>query len=128
MQALAERNITFLGLNEETILEDVLSASPEGQWEPLERYADEFLPSCYRDVVVGAGHWGADAWPIREFVQAITEGTQPPLDVYAALVVPPSRPPHTLTSSFRHPPPAYRPSPPRDRATPGRPTLGAHDA
>ena len=59
--------------------------SPEGQWEPLERYADEYLPSCYRDVAAGAGHWGADTWPIREFVQAITGGSSPPIDVYAAL-------------------------------------------
>ena len=59
--------------------------SPQGQWEPLERYADEFLPARYRDVVAGAGHWGADTWPIREFVQAITEGGHPPLDVYATL-------------------------------------------
>jgi hypothetical protein len=59
--------------------------SPQGQWEPLERYADEFLPARYRDVVAGAGHWGADTWPIREFVQAITEGSSPPIDVYAAL-------------------------------------------
>jgi predicted dehydrogenase len=59
--------------------------SAEGEWEPLERYAAEFLPPRYRDVVAGTGHGGSDTWPIREFVQAIAEGSRPPIDVYAAL-------------------------------------------
>lgn len=59
--------------------------SPAGQWEGLDTYADEFLPARYREVVAGAGHWGADTWPVREFVQAIAEGSTPPIDVYTAL-------------------------------------------
>ncbi len=59
--------------------------SPENEWEPLERYAEEFLPERYRQVVAGTGHWGADTWPIREFVEAIVHGTPPPIDIYAAL-------------------------------------------
>jgi predicted dehydrogenase len=59
--------------------------SPENEWEPLERYAEEFLPQRYRQVVAGTGHWGADTWPIREFVEAIVNGTPPPIDVYAGL-------------------------------------------
>lgn len=59
--------------------------TPEGEWEPLEAYAEEFLPARYREEVAGAGHWGADAWPAREFVEAILTGARPPIDVYAAL-------------------------------------------
>lgn len=59
--------------------------SAEGEWEPLERYAAEFLPPRYRDVVAGAGHGGSDTWPIREFVEAIAVGRRTPIDVYAAL-------------------------------------------
>jgi predicted dehydrogenase len=59
--------------------------SPEGQWEPLEAYAEQYLPAQYRQVAVGAGHGGADSWPVREFVQAIRAGTPPPIDIYAAL-------------------------------------------
>lgn len=60
-------------------------SSPEGEWEPLEGYAERFLPDRYRDVLAGAGHGGADTWPIREFVEAIREGSPSPIDVYAAL-------------------------------------------
>ncbi|GAC1395645.1 MAG: hypothetical protein NVSMB65_14690 [Chloroflexota bacterium] len=59
--------------------------SPGGAWEPLERYVEEFLPECYKRQLAGAGHWGSDAWPVGEFVEAITQGTPPPIDVYAAL-------------------------------------------
>lgn len=58
---------------------------PEGAWEPLESYADEFLPDRYKRKIEGAGHWGSDAWPVGEFIEAITRGTRPPIDVYAAL-------------------------------------------
>ena len=60
-------------------------SSPDGEWEPLEDYAERFLPDRYRNVLAGAGHGGADTWPIREFVEAIREGSPSPIDVYAAL-------------------------------------------
>jgi predicted dehydrogenase len=60
--------------------------SPEGRWEPLDSYADEFLPDRYRQPPPGAaGHWGADAWPIVEFVKAVLGETDVPIDIYAAL-------------------------------------------
>lgn len=59
--------------------------SPAEAWEPLEKYADEFLPAQYRTTVAGAGHGGADTWPVREFLTAIQEGRRPPIDIYAAL-------------------------------------------
>ena len=59
--------------------------SPEATFEPLENYVDAVLPSRYRDVARNAGHWGADTWPVREFLDAVMMDTEPPIDVYAAL-------------------------------------------
>lgn len=33
----------------------------------------------------GAGHWGADTWPLLDFLDAIEQDTTPPLDIYKAL-------------------------------------------
>ena len=63
----------------------VLDRSPSERWQPLEEYAEEFLPTRYREVAEGAGHWGADSFPVRDFIDAVREGTPPALDVYAAL-------------------------------------------
>ncbi len=63
----------------------VVGRSPDNGWEPLDAYAEEFLPARYREVPDGAGHWGADAWPILEFVEAVVEERPVPLDIYAAL-------------------------------------------
>lgn len=59
--------------------------SPAGAWEPLESYAEAFLPERYRSVDAEAGHWGADTWPIRDFVHSVTRDEPPPIDVYKAL-------------------------------------------
>jgi predicted dehydrogenase len=59
--------------------------SPEASWQSLDDYVDEFLPSRYRELAPGAGHWGADTWPVREFVEAIANSGHPPLDIYTAL-------------------------------------------
>ncbi len=63
----------------------VLGRSPAEQWEPLEAYVEEFLPSRYREVAAGAGHWGADTWPVRDFLEAVGGAAAPELDIYAAL-------------------------------------------
>jgi predicted dehydrogenase len=54
-------------------------------WQELEEYADEFLPKRYSVPPAGADHWGSDAWPLLDFVDAIDTGSKPPLDVYKAL-------------------------------------------
>jgi predicted dehydrogenase len=59
--------------------------SPSVTWEPLESYAEAFLPERYRQPDPEAGHWGADTWPVRAFVEAVTRGEKPEIDVYAAL-------------------------------------------
>ncbi len=63
----------------------LLGKSPAECWQPLDDYAEEFLPQRYREVAEGAGHWGADTFPVRDFIDAVIEGTPPPFDVYAAL-------------------------------------------
>ena len=63
----------------------VLDRSPSERWQPLEEYAEEFLPARYREVAEDAGHWGADSFPVRDFIDAVTEGSPPAFDIYAAL-------------------------------------------
>jgi predicted dehydrogenase len=59
--------------------------SPDGIWEPLDRYAEEFLPARYRMGDGTAGHWGADMWPVRDFIEATLGQGPAPIDIYAAL-------------------------------------------
>ncbi len=68
----------------------IAGRSPDNQWEPLDAYAADFLPERYRNAPSGAtpsgaGHWGADAWPILDFVDAVWTEADVPIDVYAAL-------------------------------------------
>ncbi len=63
----------------------LLDKSPSERWQPLDAYADDFLPERYREVAEGAGHWGADSFPVRDFIDAVHDGTTPPIDIYAAL-------------------------------------------
>ncbi|MCH6472544.1 Gfo/Idh/MocA family protein [Sinomonas terrae] len=59
-------------------------SAPES-WEPLEAYAERFLPDGYANPPAGSGHWGSDAWPFLEFLTAVEQGTPAPIDVYKAL-------------------------------------------
>jgi len=59
--------------------------SPADSWEPLDNYVDRFLPTRYAGDSGAAGHWGADRWPIQDFVDSIRAGQRPELDVYRAL-------------------------------------------
>ena len=59
--------------------------SRHDEWQSFEDYADEFLPARYATPPEGTGHWGSDAWPLLDFLDAIDRGVTPPLDVYKAL-------------------------------------------
>jgi predicted dehydrogenase len=59
--------------------------TPDNTWEPLEAYAAEFLPARYARPLEGSGHWGADSWPVLDFVAAIETGDRAAIDVYSAL-------------------------------------------
>jgi hypothetical protein len=67
----------------------VRGRSGDGTWDSLESYATDFLPVRYARPPTSAGHWGADAWPILDFIETGRAGGPPPdsipVDVYAAL-------------------------------------------
>jgi predicted dehydrogenase len=55
------------------------------QWKTLEEAAGDLLPARYATPPAGTGHWGSDAWPLLDMLDAIENGVKPPLDIYAAL-------------------------------------------
>jgi predicted dehydrogenase len=57
------------------------------EWQPIEDFANEHLPERYRNPPKGSGHWGSDAFPLLDFVDAITDGTKAPLGIYEALAM-----------------------------------------
>jgi predicted dehydrogenase len=64
--------------------------SPDGsaQWQPLWELAHEFEHPRWRaegDVAEAAGHGGGDYFVLADFVDAILEGRDPPIDVYDAV-------------------------------------------
>lgn len=63
----------------------ITGRSDYGKWEPLESYAKQFLPTNYRTPPEGAGHWGSDVWPIRDFIDSIINDRTPRVDIYRAL-------------------------------------------
>jgi predicted dehydrogenase len=63
----------------------VIGRSPAEEWEPIEAYAESFLPERYRTPPTTAGHWGSDAWPFLEFLDAVETGSEPAIDVFTAL-------------------------------------------
>jgi predicted dehydrogenase len=54
------------------------------QWQPLDDFI-EHLPERYRNPPKGSGHWGSDAFPLLDFLDAIETNTAPPLGIYEAL-------------------------------------------
>jgi len=59
--------------------------SPADTWESLDTYVERFLPARYAGEFEATGHWGADRWPVQDFVRHIRAGERPELDVYHAL-------------------------------------------
>lgn len=63
------------------------SSADHAEWRPLADYYEQYLPERYRmatDEQRQAGHWGGDFFIIKDFVDAIRNGTKPPIDVYDA--------------------------------------------
>ncbi|MGI5893248.1 MAG: GNAT family N-acetyltransferase [Candidatus Merdivicinus sp.] len=59
----------------------------QAKWRPLSDFFDEYLPERYQNATPeqkAAGHWGGDFFIIEDFIQAIRNGTRPPVDVYDA--------------------------------------------
>lgn len=55
------------------------------EWLGIEEFSKEHLPERYRNPPKGSGHWGSDAFPLLDFLEAIETGTKPPLGIYEAL-------------------------------------------
>ena len=55
------------------------------QWQILDEAAGDLLPARYANPPSGTGHWGSDAFPLLDFLDAIEADTPPMLDIYAAL-------------------------------------------
>lgn len=57
------------------------------EWRPLSEF-EEYLPELWRNPppeALKSGHWGGDYFEVRDFVDAIINDTDPPIDVYRAL-------------------------------------------
>lgn len=59
--------------------------STRDSWKTLEEAAGDLMPARYANPPKGTGHWGSDAWPLLDLLEAIENETKAPLDVYAAL-------------------------------------------
>jgi predicted dehydrogenase len=62
-------------------------AGQHRNWTPLSEYA-EHLPAHYQNISEEArqsGHGGGDFFVVRDWVEAIQNGTPPPIDVYTGL-------------------------------------------
>ena len=63
--------------------------SPDKEaWQDLVELEDEFLPEPWRSLggeATRAGHGGGDFFVVRDWIAAIVDDTDPPLDVYRAL-------------------------------------------
>jgi predicted dehydrogenase len=55
------------------------------EWLSIDDFTKEHLPERYRNPPKGSGHWGSDAFPLLDFLDAIEHDTKPPLGIYEAL-------------------------------------------
>lgn len=59
----------------------------EAKWRPLSDLYDQYLPDRYKNATEAqkaAGHWGGDYFIVKDFIDAIMNGTKPAIDVYDA--------------------------------------------
>lgn len=60
------------------------------QWEPFDAYQTKFEHSLWKSIPTDApegGHGGADYLVVKEFVKAVKNRTQPPIDVYDSVLM-----------------------------------------
>ncbi|WP_308639492.1 Gfo/Idh/MocA family protein [Paenibacillus silvisoli] len=75
-----------LGDTHKIWLEGMDASAEQANWRPLSDYM-HYLPERYRlatEEQKSAGHWGSDFFIVHDFIQAITAGTKPEIDVYDA--------------------------------------------
>lgn len=59
----------------------------EAKWRPLSDLYEQYLPDRYKNATEAqkaAGHWGGDYFIVKDFIDAIMNGTKPAIDVYEA--------------------------------------------
>jgi predicted dehydrogenase len=64
------------------------SRSAEQRWEPLADLEEEFLPDFWKnppEAALQAGHGGGDYWEVQDFVGAIRQEKEPPIDIDLAM-------------------------------------------
>ncbi len=57
------------------------------KWQPLTQF-EEHLPDMWRnppEEALRAGHGGGDYFVVRDFIEAVENGTPPPIDIYTSL-------------------------------------------
>lgn len=75
-----------LGDEHKIWLKDMDKDTDHAQWRPLKDFY-EHMPYRYRNATEeqkNAGHWGGDFFIVQDFVNAITQGEKPAIDVYEA--------------------------------------------
>lgn len=63
------------------------AAGEHRSWQPLSAF-DEYLPEHWKnppEAATRAGHGGGDYFVVRDFLEAVENGTPPPIDIYTAL-------------------------------------------
>jgi len=60
----------------------------EMKWHSVKELEEKYLPTHWLkppEEALKAGHWGGDYWEVMDFVSAIIEDRQPPIDVHRSL-------------------------------------------
>ena len=75
-----------LGDEPKVWLKGMDDSTAKAKWRPLKDF-EEYLPERYRAAALEqreSGHWGGDFFIVKDFVDAITKGIPPAIDVYEA--------------------------------------------
>jgi predicted dehydrogenase len=75
-----------LGDNHKIWFKEKSEDTDHAKWQPLSDFYD-FLPERYKNATEeqkAAGHWGGDFFIVQDFIDAITNGTKPEIDIYEA--------------------------------------------
>lgn len=75
-----------LGDDHKIWLKGMDESTDQAKWRPLKDFYD-YLPERYKKATEEqkkAGHWGGDFFIVQDFVDAITKGIKPAIDVYQA--------------------------------------------
>ena len=75
-----------LGYDHKIWFKEKSEDTDHAKWQSLKDFYD-YLPERYKNATEeqkAAGHWGGDFFIVQDFIDAITNGTKPEIDVYEA--------------------------------------------